>query len=195
MASPSKRQKIENLNDHLTAAHESVDSHLICGIYHASKKEHEETVKELEKCRRLLNANRQKSTFLINDMRMQYNAALQENGTLTSRNTFLFRENSSLKDRIKTLKQKVTNLNTLLGETLDESLSDDLFSSQESVSTSHVTTASQQTSITTVAASSQGSITSQASVGDNSSSADVSHDNASQPSTSGTTVKTGDIKE
>ena len=49
MASPSKRPKIENLTDHLTSSHDNVDTHLKCCIYHAGKKEHEETVKELEK--------------------------------------------------------------------------------------------------------------------------------------------------
>ena len=57
MASPSKRPKIENLTEHLTS-HDNIDTHLKCCIYQAGKKEHEETVKELEKCRRILSVHR-----------------------------------------------------------------------------------------------------------------------------------------
>ena len=131
MASPSKRQKVGILKGHVTTSHENMDTRLKCCLYHADKKEQDETIKELEKARRLLNANHKRTTFLINDMRLQYIATIQQNASLTSRNTFLFRENSSLNDRIKTLKERVKSLSTLLGETLDESL-DDLFSSQES---------------------------------------------------------------
>jgi hypothetical protein len=134
MASPGKKPKLENLTDHLTTAHENIDTQMKCGIYHASKKENEEAVKQLEKCRRILHASFKKSSCLINDMKMKYNATFQENASLSSRNTLLFRENSSLKERVKLLRDKVRTLSTLLGETLDDSLCDDPSSYQDSES-------------------------------------------------------------
>lgn len=94
--SPPKK-KIDHFKDTLKTSFENFDTNLKAALYHISKNEVKEGVKEVEKVRRLTQATSMKAQFLIGDLRIEYSGAIQKYNSMSTR-MWIFIESMSLSE-------------------------------------------------------------------------------------------------